>query len=69
MCLVCAVKMLSALCSFVLSKCCERCVRVLCGVCTVNVCGVLLAWCVQIKRMMRGIGNMLFSTYSQTLNG
>ena len=30
------------------------------GVCTV-------VWCVQVKRMIRGIGNVLFSTNSQTL--
>ena len=31
--------------------------------------GVLMAWFVQVKRMIRGLGNMLFSTYSQTING
>ena len=51
---------------FLLSKCCEGCVRVCVAV--HGVCGVLMAWCVQVKRMIRGIGNMLFSTYSQTLN-
>ena len=45
---------------------CARCVcRCVCGgggVCTV-------AWCVQVMRMIRGIGNVLFSTYPQNLNG
>ena len=47
---------LSCVC-LLLSKCCERCVRV---------CMACARWCVQVKRMM---GVMLFSTYSQTLNG
>ena len=53
------------------------CVRVLC-VCSCDVCvcvhvlcvyvhaGCAWGWCVEVKRMMRGIGNKLFSTYSQT---
>ena len=32
------------------------------GVCTA-------AWCVQIKRMIEGIGNMLLSTYLKLSNG
>ena len=44
------------------------------GVCvSICVCGVdgvwMVAWCVQVKRMIRGSGNVLFSTNSQTLNG
>ena len=55
---------------------CVSCVCVAC--CTVNVCGKVLcgvdgvctvAWCIQVRRMIRGIGNVLFSTYSQTKNG
>ena len=35
----------------------------------VGVCVVLVAWCVQVQRMIRGVGNVFFSTYPQTLNG
>ena len=41
----------------------------LCGMCSVSVCSVLLAWCVQVKRIMRGIWKMLSSTHSQSFNG
>ena len=55
---------------------CDVC---LCGVCTVNVCvvsgcvraRVACARCAsfQVKRMIRGIAHVLFSTYSETLYG
>ena len=67
------VKVLSALCSCVFVLCCQSVVSVVfVFVWHLHRCvcvGVLVAWCVQVKRMMRGIGNMLFSTYSQTPHG
>ena len=48
-----------------LNVCCKVLCACLCGVCTVCVCVVdgvcTVAWCVQVKRMIGGTGNMLFS--------
>ena len=66
LCGVCTVnargKVLCACLCSVCIVCVCRCVCGVDGVCTVG-------WCFQVEGMIGGIGNVLFSSCSQTLNG